>query len=99
MIKKTLYFYSDSSHGWLKVKKSELVALGIADKISRFSYMRDEYAYLEEDCDAQIYMRAYAEKYGNNTHETYKDLFNVKEKCAAHRQSKIRSYWNYNAAQ
>ena len=63
-MKKKFDVYCDSGHGWLKVKKNLLDVLGIADRISHFSYMRNEYAYLEEDCDASIFVGAYEEKYG-----------------------------------
>jgi hypothetical protein len=38
-----------------------LKELGIADKISTYSYQANEYVYLEEDCDAGVFLRA---KYG-----------------------------------
>ena len=47
----TMIVYSDAGHAWAKVRKDVLVNLGIADKITRYSYQRGEYAYLEEDCD------------------------------------------------
>ena len=43
--------YTDPGHGWGKVRKDVLANLGIADKITRYSYQRGDYAYLEEDCD------------------------------------------------
>ena len=92
--KKTVYFYSDAGHGWLKVKKSELRELGIADKISRCSYMRDEWAYLEEDCDAYCYFKAYVDKMGLGDVSHLGEVFNVKRKHTD-RSSKIRSYWSY----
>jgi hypothetical protein len=49
-------FYCDPSHGWLKVKLSELNKLGIGHKISHCSYTKGEYAYLEEDCDASLFL-------------------------------------------
>jgi hypothetical protein len=51
----TTKFYSDAGHGWYAVKIKTLVALGIADKISSFSYMKGQTAYLEEDSDAAIF--------------------------------------------
>ena len=48
----------DSGHGWLKVTHNELRQLGIADKISLYSYSNGEYAYLEEDCDAGVFIDA-----------------------------------------
>lgn len=49
-----LKFYSDPGHGWIKVEKRLLVQLGIEDKISEYSYVKGDYAYLEEDCDASV---------------------------------------------
>jgi hypothetical protein len=46
--------YDDPGHGWLRVKISELKNLGIAGKVSGYSYMRGNYASLEEDCDASL---------------------------------------------
>lgn len=51
-------FFSDPGHAWLQVKLEELGILGIAGQISTFSYMNGLYAYLEEDCDAGIFLRA-----------------------------------------
>lgn len=50
-IMRTFNYYSDPSHGWLKVKKDLLIKLGISNQISTYSYQRGEWAYLEEDCD------------------------------------------------
>lgn len=49
-----LKYYTDPGHGWVAVKKSMLVELGIADKISIYSYMKGKTAYLEEDGDASM---------------------------------------------
>lgn len=55
---KTLTFISDPAHGWLAVPKDELKALGITDKITPYSYQHGDIAYLEEDCDAGVYLDA-----------------------------------------
>lgn len=55
---KTYKFYSDPGHGWCAVKKKELEQLGISDKISAFSYMRGQTAYLEEDDDFTTFCEA-----------------------------------------
>lgn len=52
-----LNYFTDPGHGWVSVKKSVLVSLGIADKISHYSYMRGASAYLEEDCDLGLLYR------------------------------------------
>lgn len=51
-------FYSDGGHGWVKVKIALLKKLGILEKITSYSYMRGEYAYLEEDCDFSTFILA-----------------------------------------
>lgn len=48
---KTYVFHSDPGHGWVQVPMTELLDLGIAHKISSYSYMKGCFAYLEEDCD------------------------------------------------
>lgn len=57
-------FYSDGGHGWLEVKREELKDLGVYNKISKFSYERGAYVYLEEDCDAYEYLAAFKQRYG-----------------------------------
>ena len=53
-------FFSDPSHGWLKVSIEELIQLNICVLISGFSYISADrkHAYLEEDLDAQIFINA-----------------------------------------
>ena len=87
-MKKKFDVYCDPGHGWMKVKKSLLVVLGITDRISQFSYMRNEYAYLEEDCDASTFVGAYEEKYG--IHPQYR--FHHSDKL-----SRIRNYNSFTA--
>jgi hypothetical protein len=53
---KSYPFFYDPGHGWMKVPNKELIALGIVEKISTYSYMRGEYSYLEEDKDATIFI-------------------------------------------
>jgi len=51
-------FTSDPGHGWLRVPVKELVEMGIADKISNYSYKSHDnrFAYLEEDCDFSTFI-------------------------------------------
>ena len=51
-------FHSDPGHGWLAVKRNELIRLNILNKISRYSYQKGNTVYLEEDCDAGVFMEA-----------------------------------------
>jgi hypothetical protein len=52
------FFHSDAGHGWLAVKTRELVELGIADKITAFSFTKGKSSYLEEDVDMATYVNA-----------------------------------------
>lgn len=83
----TVYdFYSDPSHGWLKVAREELETLGILDKISAYSYQRDNFVYLEEDLDAGVFLNAKAEMVPE-----FKDKLKFREHTA-NRSSRIRNY-------
>lgn len=84
----TFEFYSDPSHGWLKVPTVLLHTLGIAESISAYSYQRGDYAYLEEDCDYSLFKAAYESQVGE---------FNVRERVARYRQSRIRNYNRFSA--
>ena len=44
--------------GWLEVPDGELVEHMIAEKISTYSYIKNGTAYLEEDCDAPVFLDA-----------------------------------------
>jgi len=58
MEKVTKRFFFDAGHGWLSVKYQELVDLGIEDQISKHSYVNGKSAYLEEDVDMPLYIKA-----------------------------------------
>ena len=53
-----LNVYNDPGHGWVAIKRSVLIKLGIEHKITPYSYQRGQTAYLEEDCDMSTLMRA-----------------------------------------
>ena len=57
-MKKSYDLYSDPGHAWVKVPKKILRQLNIADKITPFSYMKGDNAYLEEDLDAGTFLKA-----------------------------------------
>lgn len=79
-------FYADPGHGWMAVKKQQLVELGIAAKISSYSYQRGDTAYLEEDCDLEKFFKAFIEKNGVEP---------ILKQHHGERQSKIRNYESY----
>lgn len=51
-------FVSDPAHGWLEVPLQLIHVLGVGDQISQYSYRKGLLAYLEEDCDAGVFIRA-----------------------------------------
>lgn len=82
-----LTYFTDPGHGWVCVRKSVLTELGIANKITPYSYMAGDYAYLEEDCDASLLL------------DVLKDS-GVKVELIlkkSNRSSLIRSYQQYSA--
>src|SRR5665213_3386887 len=85
----TYNFYCDPGHGWLAVKRSELEALDLTDKISRYSYQKGDTVYLEEDGDASAFIEA-AKAAGREI------SFNEIEHAG---QSWIRSLERYSAGQ
>ena len=57
-------FYCDPGHAWLKVPLTLLEDLGLTGKISRFSYRSARFGYLEEDCDAGLFIEEYLRQTG-----------------------------------
>jgi hypothetical protein len=51
-------YHTDPGHGWLEVELAELGELGIADKISPYSYLHCGKVYLEEDMDMTTFYKA-----------------------------------------
>lgn len=74
----------DPGHAWLKVKIKDLFKSGVSEKISPYSYLLGSYAYLEEDCDAPLYLQAVG-KLGRNIRHTH-----------TNRDSRIRSYYCFS---
>jgi hypothetical protein len=84
---KKYVFHTDPGHGWLAVKMAELHRLGIAGQITRFSYMRGQTAYLEEDCDLTTFIKAKI---------AAKEGYQIDER-STNRLSPVRSYMSYSA--
>ena len=84
---KPLTYHTDPGHGWLEVDRSELDRLGISGRISPYSYMRGATAYLEEDCDATLYIDAVRAETGRNPDYVEKHTND---------SSPIRSYQPFN---
>jgi hypothetical protein len=81
----TVVVYSDPGHAWGKVKRQVLNNLGIADKITRYSYQFKDNVYLEEDCDLALL-------YDTLSKQDVRVKFVEKR---TNRDSKIRSYERY----
>ena len=81
-------FIADPGHGWLEVPIKELIELGIVEKISPYSYIKGEFAYLEEDCDATEFAKA---KGWSN-----KEVSDSMELVDLNHLSDIRYYQRYN---
>jgi hypothetical protein len=61
----TFKFFSDPGHGWLRVDVQSAESVGLAPgSFSRFSYRQSHWLYLEEDCDASLFVTAYLKKNG-----------------------------------
>ena len=82
----TVIVYSDAGHAWGKVKRQVLVNLGIADKVSTYSYQYKDNVYLEEDYDLRLLMEALPETTRIKFVEKHTDG-----------NSRIRSYERYAA--
>lgn len=57
-ISTNLTFIEDPGHGWLRVPLADVAALGIAEEITPYSFVDNDYAFLEEDCDYGTFMNA-----------------------------------------
>lgn len=80
-----IHVYNDPGHGWGAVKRHALQSLGIADKVSHYSYQRGQTVYLEEDCDLSLLLGALRQR--GITPEFIEHHTN--------RRSPIRSYDHY----
>jgi len=76
-----LHYYTDSGHGWVKTPKKLLIDLEIINNISHYSYQKNDFVYLEEDCDLSMLLQKLDEK---------KIPWNLKEHFS--HNSKIRNF-------
>lgn len=86
--KRRYRFLSDPSHAWLRVPMADIVALRLENDITRFSYVRDSIAYLEEDSDASLFIGAYMNAIGKRPAIT--------EAPPASNASRIRGYRQFS---
>jgi hypothetical protein len=81
-------FFSDPSHGWLKVPRTLLIKLGITNQITQYSYQKKEFVYLEEDQDLSLFLQTMKKSNLNF------QILNMKQ---SNKSSKIRSYERFVA--
>ena len=65
-MKNQFIFHEDAAHGWLEVSYKDVTDLNIQNEISEWSYINrtTEKIYLEEDCDATLFLNEFKNKYG-----------------------------------
>jgi hypothetical protein len=85
-MKKTYTFFTDPGHGWLRVPRRDLQILYISRRITPFSYQKGAFVYLEEDCDASLFLRT-AKAVGWDV--------TVRERASARHPSIIRQFDAY----
>lgn len=78
-----LRYIGDPQHSWLEVPIKILETLGIAEKISGYSYMKGKNAYLETDSDYATFIDALG----------YKPIFSME---FVNGYSRVRTYQHYN---
>lgn len=50
--------FNDPGHGWLQVTKAQLVEAHVTGLITAYSRVDDTHVYLEEDCDAPLFLES-----------------------------------------
>jgi hypothetical protein len=50
--------HADPGHAWYEAPRTEIDRLNLANKVSGYSYEHAGIVYLEEDCDAPLYLLA-----------------------------------------
>jgi hypothetical protein len=65
MTNNSFTFHCDNGHGWLEVSQSDLDSAGLSYiDFSSYSYSDGKILYLEEDCDAPIFIKAFTARHG-----------------------------------
>ena len=82
------HFITDPGHGWVKVSHRLLEKLGIAGKITDYSYETKFYAFLEEDMDAKTFFDAFEAHFGQAPNFKFINIEND--------QSVVRTFRSYS---
>ena len=90
--------FTDPGHAWVRVPRADLHAVGVADKISPYSYQLNDWVYLEEDCDLGAFIVAHLESAGRPTDHATRHEWVAQYLGKTHHtnnQSRIRSFFRY----
>lgn len=90
----SLTMFADGGHAWLRVPLSVLNIMGIADKVSRYSYIRDNNVYLEEDCDLTLFIDSLGITSDTIGKQMMECFWRVVPECYAD-NSPVRNYQHY----
>jgi hypothetical protein len=86
-MRSTFHVYSDPGHGWIKVSLKDVAALDMTPQhFSTYSYRSADHIFLEEDCDASLFISAWRKA---NPDKTI-----VFKEHHSNKRSKIRSYYH-----
>tara|TARA_R110000787_G_scaffold208332_1_gene318276 strand:- start:314 stop:619 length:306 start_codon:yes stop_codon:yes gene_type:complete len=88
---KSFNLYSDPGHAWLRVPLSEIQRFNLLSKISNYSYINNNYLYLEEDVDAPLYLDLLKE----NGYKPFNEYGCIKE-IISNNPSQIRNYKRFS---
>ena len=91
LTEKKYVFHEDAGHGWLQVPVSQLSILGIANKVTGYSYQNLDTAYLEEDLDYTIFTNAWEAKTGIKWNHAEMTETKYQE------NSRVRNYRHYSS--
>lgn len=83
---RTFTMCEDSAHGWLSVPRKLIDKYGLKYKISSYSYQKKTRVYLEEDCDARLFI---------DELEKRKLPYHIKSSYTE--KSRIRGYQGYDS--
>lgn len=62
-------FHEDPGHGWLEVPYQALKLLKIEDKVTGYSYIKDQTVFLEEDLDAPLFIKSFLVHIGKSEND------------------------------
>ena len=92
-------FIHDAGHGWLEVHRDDLAELGLSEgDFSEFSYKNGGFFYLEEDCDAGLFIgyhdsiMGYSPKYTEHDHGNWSRIRNF-QRCTPTTNNRWERLW------